>query len=210
MHFFRRILSLSSELVLVLVLLLVTAALAIGAMRNTREPNGTDTVAISSASNLDSLIRDANSLSQSLADISDSNRRVLDRISTKPASMPTAGWLSSRYANRRLHPISNKMLPHRGIDVAAPMGTVITAPGAGRVTRVARAAGYGLMLEIDHGDGIVTRYGHCSRVMVKKGMQVLRGHVIATVGNSGLSTGPHLHYEILYRGIAVDPLTFID
>lgn len=193
-----------------LVLVLMIVALGAGALRGARESNGTGAGSISSASNIDSLIRDANSLSKSFAEISDSMARLLDRISTKPVSMPTAGWLSSRYANRRLHPISNKMLPHHGIDVAAPMGTLITAPGAGRVVRVVRAAGYGLMVEIDHGDAIITRYGHCARVMVKAGMQVLRGQIIATVGNSGLSTGPHLHYEILYKGRAVDPLTFID
>ena len=165
---------------------------------------------VSSRSNIDSLIRNEHSLSESFAAISDSMARLLDRISTKPLAMPTEGWLSSRYANRRLHPISNKYLPHHGIDVAAKTGTPITATGAGKVLRVVRASGYGLMVEIDHGDGIVTRYGHCSKVLVKAGAQVVRGEVIALVGNSGLSTGPHLHYEILYRGQAVDPLTFIN
>ena len=207
MRFFRKMQYRSRALSLALVL--VVAAAGFGGLRAPRESGGSSAGVVSSASNIDSLIRDANSLSETFAAISDSMARLLDRVSTRPLSMPTEGWLSSRYANRRLHPISNKYLPHHGIDVAAGSGTPITAPGAGKVLRVVRAAGYGLMVEIDHGDGIVTRYGHCSKILVKAGARIVRGEVIALVGNTGLSTGPHLHYEILYHGVAVDPLTFI-
>ena len=77
------------------------------------------------------------------------------------------------------------------------------------VVRVGREAGYGLMLEIDHGNGIKTMYAHCSRVMVRRGQRVKRGQEVAAVGNSGLSTGPHLHYEIHINGKVVDPLTYV-
>jgi murein DD-endopeptidase MepM/ murein hydrolase activator NlpD len=74
---------------------------------------------------------------------------------------------------------------------------------------VATVGSYGLLVELDHGDGLLTRYAHCSRVLVKVGDQVDRGDRIATVGRSGLTTGPHLHYEIIYKGQPVDPLLFI-
>jgi murein DD-endopeptidase MepM/ murein hydrolase activator NlpD len=163
---------------------------------------------ITSESNLDSLVREAADLPATLASISDSMAQLLKRVSTLPVAMPTEGWLSSRFANSRLHPILGRALPHRGIDVAAPLGSPVSAAGAGRVSYVGRSPGYGLMVEIDHGDGLVTRYAHCSRAFVRVGEQVFRGTRIAAVGNSGLSTGPHLHYEVLLRGSAIDPLLF--
>lgn len=162
------------------------------------------------ASDLDSLIRNASALEHTFARISDSMALLLDRVSTLPLRMPTEGLLSSRRANMRLHPVLNRSMPHRGIDVAAPMGTPVVAPGAGRVLRVERAGGYGLLVELDHGDGLVTRYAHCSRAFVKAGDQVPRGTTIAAVGNSGLTTGPHLHYEIIFKGQSIDPLILMN
>jgi murein DD-endopeptidase MepM/ murein hydrolase activator NlpD len=89
------------------------------------------------------------------------------------------------------------------------MGSPIVAPAAGVVARVARERGYGLVLEVDHGNGIVTKYAHTSRILVREGQKVTRGEVIANVGTSGLSTSPHLHYEIHQNGKVVDPLTFV-
>ena len=123
--------------------------------------------------------------------------------------MPTAGWLSSNFSRSRFHPILHYARPHEGIDVSAPMGAPIVAPAAGIVTRVGRETGYGLILEIDHGDGIRTKFAHCSRISVREGQRVRRGEEIANVGNSGLSTGPHLHYEIHVNGKVVDPLTYV-
>ena len=89
------------------------------------------------------------------------------------------------------------------------MGSPIVAPAAGRVKRVAKERGYGNVLEIDHGNGIVTKYAHTSKILVKRGEKVTRGQVVAKVGNSGLSSGPHLHYEIHVNGRVVDPLTYV-
>jgi hypothetical protein len=158
---------------------------------------------------LDKMLRRANLLAQSFADVSDSLTKHHERYQRIPSIMPTAGWLSSTFKRSRFHPILHISRPHEGIDVSAPMGAPIVAPAAGVVVRVGREAGYGLVLEIDHGNGIETKYAHCSRVMVRRGQRVKRGQEIATVGNSGLSTGPHLHYEIHINGKVVDPLTYV-
>jgi murein DD-endopeptidase MepM/ murein hydrolase activator NlpD len=158
---------------------------------------------------LDKLLRRANLLAQSFADVSDSLTKHHERYQRIPSIMPTAGWLSSTFKRSRFHPILHVSRPHEGIDVSAPMGAPIVAPAAGVVVRVGREAGYGLVLEIDHGNGIETKYAHCSRVMVRRGQRVKRGQEIAAIGNSGLSTGPHLHYEIHINGKVVDPLTYV-
>ena len=158
---------------------------------------------------IDRLIHRANALAASFAEVSDSLQRNVERYARIPSIMPTAGWLSSHFTRRRVHPILHIARPHEGIDVSAPMGAPIVAPAAGTVARTGQERGYGLVLEIDHGDGIVTRYAHCSRVMAKPGQRVKRGQVVAAVGNSGLSTGPHLHYEIHVHGKVVDPLTYV-
>jgi murein DD-endopeptidase MepM/ murein hydrolase activator NlpD len=132
-----------------------------------------------------------------------------DRVARTPSIMPTAGWLTSQFTLSRFHPILHKWLPHLGIDVAAPYGTTVVAPAAGTVIRAGEASGYGMVMEIDHGDGIVTKYGHLSRFLVREGQHVVRGEPIAQVGNSGLATGPHLHYEVHVGGKIVDPLTFV-
>jgi murein DD-endopeptidase len=89
------------------------------------------------------------------------------------------------------------------------MGAPIIAPAAGRVISVANEPGYGRTFQIDHGSGIITRFAHCSRILVHVGQAVTRGQPIATIGNSGLSTGPHLHYEVHVNGKPVDPLRFV-
>jgi murein DD-endopeptidase MepM/ murein hydrolase activator NlpD len=161
------------------------------------------------AGDIQGLIQRANALSASFAEVSDTLQRHYDRLTRIPSIMPTAGWLSSAFTRSRFHPILHRSRPHEGIDVAAPMGAPIVAPAAGVIKRVAREAGYGLVLEVNHGDGIVTKYAHCSRILVKQGQRVSRGELIAAVGNSGLSTGPHLHYEIHVDGKVVDPLTYV-
>ena len=158
---------------------------------------------------LDGLLRRANVLLASFAEISDTLSRHADRLASTPSIMPTAGWLSSNFSRSRRHPILHIARPHEGIDVTAPMGAPIVAPASGTVVDVGRETGYGLIVEINHGNGIVTKYAHCSRVLVRKGQKVTRGEVIAAVGNSGLSTGPHLHYEIHINGRVVDPLTYV-
>jgi murein DD-endopeptidase MepM/ murein hydrolase activator NlpD len=158
---------------------------------------------------IDGMISRAKTLSASFAEVSDSLRHNADKFASIPSIMPTAGWLSSAFSRSRFHPILHISRPHEGIDVSAPMGAPIVAPAGGVVTRVTKETGYGLVLEIDHGYGITTKYAHCSRIVVRMGEKVKRGQVIANVGNSGLSTGPHLHYEIHVNGKVVDPLTYV-
>lgn len=158
---------------------------------------------------VDGMIARAKNISASFAEVSDSLRHNVEKFASIPSIMPTAGWLSSNFSRSRFHPILHISRPHEGIDVSAPMGAPIVAPAGGVVTRVTKETGYGLVLEIDHGNGITTKYAHCSRIVVREGQRVKRGQVIANVGNSGLSTGPHLHYEIHVNGKVVDPLTYV-
>jgi murein DD-endopeptidase MepM/ murein hydrolase activator NlpD len=124
------------------------------------------------------------------------------------ALLPPAGVLTSRFSRNRRHPVLGIRRPHLGVDLRAPYGTPILAPSAGVVRRVAREAGFGLLIEVDHGGGVLTRYAHCSRALVREGQQVARGERIAAVGRSGVASGPHLHYEVSVDGRSVDPLTF--
>mgnify|MGYP001428203761 CR=1 FL=1 len=130
------------------------------------------------------------------------------QVSSIPRNWPVQGILTSRYGYRR-HPITKKITFHDGIDVAAPKGTQIIAPGSGIIVYSGEMGGYGKVVEIDHGFGIVTRFAHNSKIFVIDGQQVKLGDAIATVGSSGRSTGPHLHYEIRIDGISIDPMTYL-
>jgi murein DD-endopeptidase MepM/ murein hydrolase activator NlpD len=123
--------------------------------------------------------------------------------------MPTQGWLSSAFSAMRVHPILHMARPHEGIDISAPMGSPIEAPAAGVVTDAGWETGYGNTITIDHGFGIVTKFAHASKLLVKNGQRVSRGQRIALVGNSGLATGPHLHYEVHVNGRPVNPLKYV-
>ena len=158
---------------------------------------------------VDSLIHKANTLSRGFDEVTTAITKNADKFAATPSIMPTAGWLTSQFTRARVHPILHVSRPHEGIDLSAPMGAPVVAPAAGRVVRVTTQSGYGLILELDHGNGTVTKYAHLSRVSVREGARVTRGQVIAAVGNSGLSTGPHLHYEIHINGRVVDPLTYV-
>ena len=119
---------------------------------------------------------------------------------TTPSIWPAAGYVSSPYGLR-----FNGTEFHQGIDIAADMGTPIVATADGVVTAAGWNGGYGNMVDVDHGGGIVTRYGHASAVAVTVGQQVRRGEVIAYVGSTGRSTGPHVHYEVRVDGQPVNP-----
>ena len=158
---------------------------------------------------VETLIQRADLLSARFAAVTDSLERNAQRFASVPSIMPTAGWLTSQFTRSRNHPLLHISRPHEGIDVSAPMGAPIVAPASGVVTSAGYENGYGNTLEIDHGNGIVTRYAHCSRLDVRKGQRVTRGQRIAAVGSTGLSTGPHLHYEIHINGKVVNPLTYV-
>lgn len=109
----------------------------------------------------------------------------------------------------RSDPWSGAATAHLGIDLAADYGATIVANAPGRVVTCQETSGYGLMLEMDHGGGLTTRYGHLSACRVHVGDRVRRDQAIAAVGNSGRSTGPHLHYEVLVKGRAIDPAPLV-
>jgi murein DD-endopeptidase MepM/ murein hydrolase activator NlpD len=158
---------------------------------------------------LSALERRARLLSESLEEATSAVTSSRERLEYTPSILPTAGWLSSRFSLARLHPIHNRPLPHEGVDISAPRDTPILAAAKGRVIQAGWVVGYGLTVEIDHGFGITTLYGHASRVNVQRGQEVLRGDMIARVGSTGISTSSHLHYEVRVDGKAQDPATYI-
>ena len=131
-----------------------------------------------------------------------------------PTIWPTRGWITSGFGVRRpgyrrgAHGGIHRRF-HEGIDIAAPRGTPIMSSGDGLVTYAGYRSGYGKTLVVDHGYGLSTLYAHCSSLFVEEGKRVSRGMIIASVGNTGRSTGPHLHYEIRVDGVPVNPLQYI-
>lgn len=157
---------------------------------------------------LERLIKLAEYEKESFAEIE--NKLVTDkkRRDHTPSIVPVSGIFTSGFGRRR-DPFTGRMSFHPGVDFSAPPGTPIYAPADGIVRRIKWDRGYGLILEIDHGYGVVTKYAHNSKVAVKPGMRVKRGQIIAYVGNTGRSTGPHLHYEVLVYNKNVNPLKYI-
>jgi murein DD-endopeptidase MepM/ murein hydrolase activator NlpD len=109
----------------------------------------------------------------------------------------------------RSDPFRGTAAMHAGVDIPGPVGTPIYATADGMVDHADRQGGYGNMVEIDHGKGIATRYGHLSKILVSDGQKVTRGQLIALMGSTGRSTGPHLHYEVRIDGHAVNPVPFL-
>lgn len=118
------------------------------------------------------------------------------------------GWTSSRYGFRK-DPFTTKQTFHRGLDFSVPIGTPVRVTGDGVVLAVQQQRGFGRVIKVDHGNGVVTVYAHLSEQLVNKGAQVKRGDIIAKSGNSGRSSAPHMHYEIRLGGRPVNPLTYI-
>ena len=123
--------------------------------------------------------------------------------------VPTYSKISSKYGYR-MHPILHVSKMHTGLDISAASGEQILAASDGKVILSAVKGGYGNCVMIDHGGGIVTLYGHCSRLLVSSGQSVVRGQVIALVGSTGMSTGPHCHFEVRVNGATTDPLNYLD
>ena len=129
-------------------------------------------------------------------------------LSCTPAIWPARGWLTSRFGYR-IDPFTGLRQLHEGIDIANRIGSPIVAPADGVISRVFKNFGFGLMVEVNHGYGIVTRYGHLSKSYVKVGQRVKRGERIAAIGKSGRATGPHLHYEVRLNGVPLNPKKYI-
>jgi murein DD-endopeptidase MepM/ murein hydrolase activator NlpD len=135
------------------------------------------------------------------------NRSLSERV--MPSGRPIKeGWLSSRYGKRN-DPFTGKREMHKGLDFAGTMGADVIAVGDGVVSWSGKRYGYGNLVEITHGNGYATRYGHNQRNLVKVGDKVKKGEMIALMGSSGRSTGPHVHFEVLRNGKAVNPSRYL-
>ena len=133
---------------------------------------------------------------------------VVNPTAETPNIWPVAGPISSYYGYRT-SPGGIGSTFHEGVDIAGDYGTPISATAAGTVTKAGWVGGYGYLVEVKHADGIVTRYGHNSAVLVYEGQHVDQGSMIALMGSTGNSTGPHCHYEVRIHGEAVDPMYFL-
>ncbi len=126
----------------------------------------------------------------------------------KPTGMPVEGYISS-YFGGRPDPFSGHAAYHTGLDISAPTGTPVHAVAEGMVTFAGLRTGYGDVIEIDHGNGYMTRYAHNSALVVRPGQRVHVGDVIARAGSTGRSTGSHVHFEVWYKGNVVNPLAYV-
>ena len=131
-----------------------------------------------------------------------------ERLASSPAIWPTQGWLTSRFGTR-ISPFTGKRHFHSGIDIAGASGTDVIATARGKVKFVGNKGPLGKTVILDHGHGVRTHYGHGQENLVKRGEEVERGQVIAKLGNTGRSTGPHVHYTVEVKGKAVNPLDYI-
>jgi len=126
-----------------------------------------------------------------------------------PSIWPVAGQISSQFGDTRLSAHSGGPRPHRGVDISAPMGTPVVAPADGVISFVGQGLELGRLIIIDHGYGFSTKYGHLKKYSVQTGDKVRKGQTIGTVGSSGTSTGPHLHYEVHSLGHPVNPVDYL-
>lgn len=129
-------------------------------------------------------------------------------LQSTPSIWPTRGWVTSGFGYRQ-SPFTGLREKHEGWDIGARSGAAVRATADGMITVSGRERGYGKLIEVDHGYGVVTRYGHNSKNLIKVGSKVKRGEIVALVGNTGRSTGPHLHYEVLVNGVPTNPKNYI-
>lgn len=158
------------------------------------------------------LSRRADLLSESLSEAIDSATVQQQLFQARPSILPVEGgdaWISSSFSRSRFHPILLYNRPHFGIDIAALEGTPIMAAANGTVSYAGKKAGYGRIIEIDHGFGYSTVYAHAKDIAVRQGQRVNRGDVIGKVGRSGLATSPNLHYEVLVNDRPVNPRNYL-
>lgn len=155
---------------------------------------------------LDSAAQQIQEFEQALAKTHAQWQRDTQRVGLLPTALPLPdGFSITSGFGVRADPMTRGISMHEGIDFVAPIGTPVHATAAGTVLRSARAGAYGEMIEVMHADGFVTRYAHLNRRHVHEGDPVERGQVIGVLGNTGRSTGPHLHYEVVYQGQSMHP-----
>ncbi len=157
---------------------------------------------------LGSLETEASRQEQSLRQLQEYFDDQRSLLASTPSIWPARGWVTSDFGTR-IDPYSADRQMHEGLDIATPHGQPVLTPSDGVVVFSGVEGGYGKVLVIDHGYGVKTRYGHLSEVFVKLGDRVVRGEKVAGVGNTGKSTGPHLHYEVRVNGIPENPRKFI-
>ena len=157
---------------------------------------------------LDKLSAEATRQEQSLQELQAYFQEQKSLLASVPSIWPTRGWVTSDFGSR-LDPYTSERVLHAGLDIAGPHGKSIVSPADGTVVFAGLEGGYGNVLVIDHGYGIKTRYGHLASLQVKAGDKLKRGDAVASLGNTGRSTGPHLHYEVRVNGIAQNPRKFL-
>lgn len=133
------------------------------------------------------------------------NRELL---ATTPSVWPTDGWVTSPFG-KRISPFTGQVDMHTGIDISGKVGTPIIAPAQGVVKFAGEDGTYGKTVVVTHGMGLTTRYAHMDKISVQEGDKLSRGDLIGELGNTGRSTGPHLHYEVRLNGVSVDPMRYI-
>lgn len=157
---------------------------------------------------IDRAVKDSQLKEQGLLGLWDSLSERQSLLGATPSIKPARGWYTSRFGYR-VDPMNGKSEMHAGLDIAAPPGTPVYAPADGVVSHVGYEPGYGKLVSIDHGYGVITRFAHNSRVFVEQGQKVHRWEVISAVGSTGRSTGAHVHYEVRIHGLPVDPMNYI-
>ncbi len=157
---------------------------------------------------IDRAVKQSHLREQSVIDLWENLSERQSLLNSTPSIRPTRGWLTSKFGYR-ISPFTGKPAMHNGIDFAAAPGTPVFAPADGVVTYAAYDESYGKLVTIDHGYGIMTRLGHNSQIYVQVGQKVSRWDVIAAVGSSGRSTGPHCHYEVRLNNVPINPMNYI-
>jgi murein DD-endopeptidase MepM/ murein hydrolase activator NlpD len=157
---------------------------------------------------LDELTAEARQREGSIRQLETFLRGQKSRLASTPSIHPTRGWVTSRFGMRR-DPYTGKQTMHRGLDIANQVGVAVVSPARGVITFAGLSGGFGNVIVIDHGYGIRTRYAHLSEIGVRTGIRVNRGDRIGSIGNSGRSTGPHLHYEVEVNGVCENPSNYI-
>jgi murein DD-endopeptidase MepM/ murein hydrolase activator NlpD len=171
-------------------------------------PNGLTEAPLLSTGSMATMDKELTSLTARSAELEEFYRDQHALLASTPSVWPVRGYLSAAFGNRA-DPFTGQRDFHPGLDISTPIGTRVKAPAAGVVVTTAEKGAYGNTVILDHGFGIVTRYGHLSGFNVKPGQRVNRGDVIGFVGSTGRSTGPHLHYEVWVRDQAQNPITYI-
>lgn len=175
----------------------------------TRERIGDATAAADLRRDVDALIRQARFQRESLTEVADALTLRKESLARTPSILPVPGGTITSAFGKRKDPVTGEPGIHEGVDVASEFGDKVVATAAGRVMADSSRSGYGLMIEIDHGNGLRTHYCHCSKILVRNGQWVVRGETIAEVGSTGRATAPHCHYEVHRDGEPVDPARFI-